>query len=281
MSICYINGEWRPTAECTLPVTDLAIQRGVGVFDSIKYYDRVALAVTAHINRIEEGARTVGINLGDGTIISDLKRAVREGGNRPDCPENGNCLAKLYITGGDVVNRGFFPNPRYFVILEEGPPIVPEEYKTGVALQPTTERRPYPLVKSINYLFGMMQQAGRDDVLECLYCPDGYVTEALRSSFFICMEGKIITAPLGKVLGGVTRDIIIELARENGFPIEERCPEVAELAVCDEAFITSSWKEVMPVVRVGETRIANGKPGPVAARLQKLFRENYRKWLDK
>ena len=164
--------------------------------------------------------------------------------------------------------------------MENAPEISPEEYKTGVALQPTTERRPYPLVKSINYLFGMIQGAGRDDILECLYCPDGYVTETLRSSFFICREGKIITAPLGQVLGGVTRNIVIELARENGFTVDERCPEVSELSVCDEAFLTSSGKEVLPVVRVGETQIASGKPGPATMHLQKLFRENFRKWLD-
>ena len=281
MSICYIDGEWRPTHKCTLPVTDLVIQRGVGVFDSIRYYERKAMALAAHMKRIEESARTAGIDIEDGTVISGLTRAVRDGGNHPDCPNNGDCLAKLYITGGDENKHGLFPRPRHFVILEEGPPILPDEYKTGVALHPTAEGRPYPLVKSINYLFGLMQGAGRDDVLECLYCPDGHVTETLRSSFFIYRDGKIITAPLGEVLGGVTRNIVIELARGNGFTVEERCPEVPELRDCDEAFITSSWKEVMPVVRVGETLISDGKPGPVAARLQKIFRENFRKWLDK
>jgi len=281
MSICYMNGEWKPTGECALPVTDLSIQRGVGVFDSVRYYGEKAFAITAHMNRLEEGARAVGIDVEDGTIIAGLTRAVREGGTHPDRPMKDICIAKLYITGGDVVKRGLFPNPRHFVILEEYALVSPEELNAGAALQPTTERRPYPLVKSINYMFGLMQGAGRDDILECLYCPDGYVTETLRSSFFICKDGKIITAPLGQVLGGVTRNIVIELARANGFSVEERCPEVSELSICDEAFVTSSGKEVLPVVRIGETRIANGKPGPVAAQLLKLFRENYSKWLDK
>jgi branched-chain amino acid aminotransferase len=281
MSICYINGEWRPVGECSLPVTDLVIQRGVGVFDSLRIYDRRAMAVSAHMTRLSDSARSAGINVADGSVIRGLTDAVREGVKRPDCPDGGNCLAKVYITGGDENAHGLFPRPRSFVILEGGPEISPDEYRTGVALQPTTERRPYPLVKSINYLFGLMQGAGRDDVLECLYCPDGRVTETLRSSFFICHDGKIITAPLGEVLGGVTRSIVLELAREDGFTVEERCPETRELATCDEAFLTSSWKEVMPVVRVGETRIANGKPGPVAAHLQKLFRENFGRWLDK
>lgn len=281
MSICYINGSFRPVEECYLPVTDLVIQRGVGVFDSLRIYDGKAMAITAHMKRLEDSARTAGISVESGEIIRDMTRVVREGSKRPDCPDGGNCLAKAYITGGDVNNHGLFPNPRYFVIFEGGPEISQDDYKNGVALQPTQEGRPYPIVKSINYLFGLMQGAGRDDILECLYCPDGYITETLRSSFFICRDGKIITAPIGKVLGGVTRNIVIELARENGFTVEERCLEVSELASADEAFLTSSWKEVTPVSRVGDTLIAKGKPGPVAAHLQKLFRTNFEKWLDK
>jgi branched-chain amino acid aminotransferase len=281
MTICYINGAFRPTKECGLPVTDLAIQRGVGVFDSLRIYGGKAMAITSHMKRLEASARTAGINVEGGELIRDMTRIVREGSLRPDCPDGGDCLAKTYITGGDDNDHGLFPNPRYFVIFEGGPQVPPEEYKTGVALQPTTEGRPYPIVKSINYLFGLMQGAGRGDVLECLYCPDGYITETLRSSFFICREGKIITAPIGKVLGGVTRNIVVELARENGFTVEERCPDLSELATADEAFLTSSWKEVMPVVRVGDTAIANGKPGPVAGHLQKLFKANFEKWLDK
>jgi branched-chain amino acid aminotransferase len=281
MSLCYFEGRFRPTDECRLPVTDLVIQRGVGVFDSVRIYSGRAFALSRHMERLEASARTAGIEIGGGDIIARLTGVLREGARRPDCPDSGDCVAKLYITGGDEIERGKFPHPRYFAIFESGPPISPEEYARGVALQPTAEGRPYPLVKSVNYLFGLMQNAGRDDVLECLYCPDGYITETLRSSFFLCRDGKLITAPLGKVLGGVTRSIVLELARENGVEVEERCPEMSELSSADEAFLTSSWKEIMPVVRVGDATIASGKPGPLAERLQKLFRASLDRWLDK
>jgi branched-chain amino acid aminotransferase len=281
MSICYINGEYIPTEKCALPITDLVIQRGVGVFDSLRIYDGKAFAITAHMERLENSARIAGINVKNGEIIRDIARRLREGPLRADCPDGGNCIAKAYITGGDSTAHGTFPNPRHFVIFESGPYVNPEEYRNGVALLPTGEGRPYPLVKSINYLVGLMQEAGRDDVLECLYCPGGKITETLKGSFFICRDGKIITAPIGSVLGGVTRNIILDLAREDGFKIEERCPDVSELKLADEAFLTSSWKEVLPVVRVGDVKIAGGKPGPVASHLQKLFRANLGKWLDK
>ena len=279
MSICYYEGEFYPTAECCLPVTDLSIQRGVGVFDSIRIYDRHAFALHEHLKRLEDSAKGSGIVV-DG-IIDKILEAIRAGAKRDDCPDEGNCIVKPYITGGDTNNHGAFPHPRYFVIFESGPPIREEDYMTGVALQPTAEERLYPTVKSTNYLSGLMQSAGMADVLECVYCPGGEITETLRSSFFICIDGKIVTAPVGRVLGGVTRGIVLELARENGFTIEERCPLVSELPLADEAFLTSTWKEIMPIVRVGDTLIGGGKPGPVAAHMRKLFRESMHRWLDK
>lgn len=279
MSICYYEGKFRPTSECGLPVTDLAIQRGVGVFDSIRIYEHKAFALSEHLERLAKSAEGARIQYGD--IVERMFEVIREGAARPDCPGNGECLAKPYITGGDVNQTGRFPNPRFFVIFEDGGSLSPEEYKTGVALQPTAEGRPYPLIKTTNYLVGLMQCTDMSDVLECLYCPDGEITETLRSSFFLCKDGKIITAPIGRVLGGVTRNIILQLARENGFNVEERCPLVSELDSADEAFVTSSWKEVMPVVRIGDKKIGGGKPGPVAIHLQKIFRSSMDRWLDK
>lgn len=278
MSICFLEGKFRPTSECNLPITDLSIQRGVGVFDSIRVYSRKPFALKEHLERLEKSASGAGIQYGD--IMEKLPGIIREGAAHPDCPENGECLAKPFITGGDVNENGRFPNPRFFVIFEGGGPLSPEEYKTGVSLHPTSEGRPYPLIKTTNYLVGLMQCVGMGNVLECLYCPGGEITETLRSSFFLCKDGKIITAPTGRVLGGVTRNIIIELAEENGFTVEQRCPLVSELGTADEAFVTSSWKEVMPVVAVGDKKIGSGKPGPVAMHLQKLFRSSMNRWMD-
>ena len=279
MSICYFEGEFRPTSECRLPVTDLAIQRGVGVFDSIRIYKHKAFALSAHLERLAKSAEGAGIQYGN--IVEKMFDIIREGAARPDCPMDGECLAKPYLTGGDINRTGQFPDPRFFIIFEDGGSLNPEEYKTGAVLQPTDEGRPYPLIKTTNYLVGLMQCVGMSDVLECLYCPNGEITETLRSSFFLCKDGKLITAPTGRALGGVTRNIILQLAGENGFKIEERCPLVSELDTAEEAFVTSSWKEVMPVVRIGDKKIGSGKPGPVATHLHKLFRSSMDRWLDK
>jgi branched-chain amino acid aminotransferase len=259
-------------------VTDLVIQRGVGVFDSIRIYNRRALALDHHLDRLRGSAICAGIRL-DG-IIDKIRDAVRTGVQRNDCPDGGDCLAKTYITGGDVNEHGRFPNPRYFVIFESGPAIIEDEYTSGVWLHPTSEGRPFPKIKSVNYLVGLMEAAERHDVMECLYCPGGKITETLRSSFFISKDGRLVTAPVGAVLGGITRNIVLELAGEAGLEVDERCPDISELDYADEAFLTSSWKEIMPVVKVGDISIGDGHPGPIAKKLLKMFRSSLDRWLD-
>ena len=157
-----------------------------------------------------------------------------------------------------------------------------EAAKKGIVLEPNHVARPFPLIKSTNYLFGLIPLSKAQKVnFETLYItPEGEITEAMSSNFFLCKEGKIITAPVGKVLKGVTRDIIITLARENGFTVEERCPLEKELAEADEAFITGTVKEILPVVRVGAQQIGGGRPGPVAQNLQHIFLKNQHRWMD-
>ena len=271
MSICFFEGAFRPTKECALPVTDLAITRGVGVFDTLRSFGGKPFALEEHMKRLEESALRAGIAVGD--VVDNIRQAIADGLKRSDCPNGGNCAVKSYITGGDTNDLGMFPNPRYFIVIDSANPPLDEEYRAGIALLPTAETRPYPTIKSINYLIGIMQCAGRPDVRECLYCPGGEITETLASSFFAHIGGTLFTAPLGTVLGGVTRGFVIDLARAYGFKVVELAPKLGDLADADEAFITGTLKDVLPVVRVGDTVIGSGKPGPVSARLLRLLRE--------
>ncbi len=279
MSICYFNGKFAPVSECAIPVTDMSIQRGVGAFESIRVYEGRPFAMMPHLERLAGSAAGAGIEAAD--IISKLPELIKEGLKREDTPKDG--LAKPYITGGDVNNKGHFPQPRFFIIFDEVHKPTIEEQRDGIALEPNRQNRPFPLIKSTNYLFGLIPLSkSTSGNFESLYItPEGEITEAMSSNFYICIDGKIVTAPVGKVLKGVTRDIILTLAKEANFKIEERCPLESELARADEAFITGSVKEVLPVVRVGEQKIGNGKPGPVAQHLQKLFISNMERWLDK
>ena len=281
MVICYYNGKFAPMPECTLPMTDLAIQRGVGTFETIRIYDGVPFAMAQHLERLAGSTEGAGIKAG--AIIAKLPEIIREGLARPEI-KGYDGVVKPYITGGDVNDKGTFPTPRFFVVFDENiHKPTNEERKNGIALEPNRVARPYPLIKSTNYLFGFipLSKASQTNFESLYITPEGEITEAMSSNFFLCKEGKLITAPVGRVLKGVTRDIVITLARENGFTVEERCPREEELAQADEAFITGTVKEVLPVVRVGSQKIGTGRPGPAVQRLQHIFLQNMPRWMDK
>lgn len=278
MSLCYSNGKFLPLNECSLPITDLSIQRGVGAFESIRIYDGHPFAMTRHLDRLTASAAEAGIEAAE--IIKQLPDIIREGIKRDEFPKDG--IVKPYITGGDINNKGTFPEPRFFVLFEDVHKPSDDDKKKGVALEPNRMDRAYPIIKSTNYMQGYIPLAKTDKAnFEALYItPNGEITESTSSSFFLCGGGKIVTAPVGRVLRGITREIILELAKESGYKVEERCPLESELATAEEAFVTGSVKEVLPVVRVGERIIGNGKPGPVAMHLQHLFTANRRRWIE-
>jgi branched-subunit amino acid aminotransferase/4-amino-4-deoxychorismate lyase len=277
MTLCYFNGKYRPASECSMPVTDLMLQRGVGVFESIRTYNKQVFAMGKHLERLQESAERCAIKADD--IFKVLPGLIKEGVAHKNAPE-GEVIAKPFITGGDLNDHGTFPNPRFFILFEKLHEVDPEAVANGITLQPNYAGRFHPLVKSINYLNALIPLRNEKSAFETLYCPNGEITESMASNFFLCTGGKIVTAPVGEVLRGVTRGIVLELARENGFKIEERCPKVSELEDAQEAFITGSVKEILPVVKIGNTVIGNGQPGPVVAHMRKLFFSNMKRWLD-
>jgi branched-chain amino acid aminotransferase len=93
-------------------------------------------------------------------------------------------------------------------------------------------------------------------------------------------KGKIVTAPLERVLDGTMRSMTIEVALEAGFEVEERCPRLDELAETQEFFITGSVKEILPVTRIGRQTIGKGTPGPVSAMLRHRYLQNLERWLE-
>ncbi|MDO5563219.1 MAG: aminotransferase class IV, partial [Synergistaceae bacterium] len=198
-----------------------------------------------------------------------------------ELPDGDDMIIKAYITGGEINDRGRYPKPDFFVIFDCAHKITPEELAHGVALRKNNLERPFPEVKSTNYLLAyipMMFAKSADD-FESLYIVNGEITESAASNFFMVLDGKLITAPVGRVLDGITRKVLLTLAEENGIPFEVRCPLECELANASEAFITGSVKEVLPIIRVGDQVIGDGKPGSMAKRMLDLYNANVHRWL--
>ncbi len=271
MSYCYYEKKLRLSSETALPISDLIIRRGIGVFESIRTYGGKPFALARHLERLQTSAENAGI-LHAGALQQKIAQAIGDVFANGALPFE-ETLINPYITGGDDNVEGTYPNPRFFVAFSALPAPEDDLDLTGIALEPTDVARPHPGVKSVNYLFGNIPRIGVRGVMETLYCPGGEITESATSNFFLVKDGALVTAPADRVLQGITRQIVFEIAREAGLPIEERVVRTYEIEEAEEAFITGSIKEIVSVVRIGGTRIRDGSPGPVTKKLRELFHQ--------
>ena len=274
--LAYFDGKFVKGEEAKLPVSDLIIQRGVGVFEALASINLKPLMLTPHMERFINSAKSLRmVNIPD---VDVMKSIVREG----IAKVGHDVRVRTFLTGGDEFDKvtGTFPNPRFFVLFEDAEFMTPEDFEKGKILEPIHSGRLDPSVKSTNYqtTFGLPEEA-----FDVLYCPDGEITEAGHSNFFLVLKNNtIVTAPLSRVLKGTTRTAILELARKEGYTVEERCPLWSELASpnATEAFVTGSIKMVVPIVKVGGTVIGSGKTGPVTRKLYELYRKHIEQWLE-
>ena len=274
MALCYINGTFMLLEEASLPVSDFIILRGVGVFESICTFRRRPLMLTPHLERLASSAG--GACMAMPMPLEDIREVILQGISRM----TEECLVRPFITGGDIFHQGCFPATRLFILFEKVQKPAPEIYSNGVWLVPVDRARHSPEVKSVDYMSSYKEYSKHGGAYEILYCPEGEITEAAHSTFFLYKGGTLITAPLSRVLKGTTRDIILQLAREKGMKVEERTPLLSELKGAEEAFITGSVKEVVPVVKIGGQIIGDGRPGPVTRMLHHTFLEEIIRWLE-
>ncbi|MBQ6775861.1 MAG: aminotransferase class IV family protein [Synergistaceae bacterium] len=276
MLLCYVDGKFVKPEEAVLPISDLIIQRGVGVFEALATINQKPLMLTPHLTRFINSAKSTGItNIPD---VEEMKRVIREG----IAKLGRDVRVRTFLTGGDAFNveKGCFENPRFFAIFDEAGYLTPEEFEKGWTLEPVSIGRNDPSVKNVDYRMTFKLPEGVTDVL---YCPGGEITECGHSNFFLVLkDGTVVTAPLSRVLKGTTRTAIIELAQKDGLKVEERCPLWSELASDNaaEAFITGSIKMVVPIVKVGGITLNGGKPGNVTRRLSELYKKHLEQWLE-
>lgn len=270
-----INGELVLKEEATLGVGDLAIQRGYGLFDFFMVKKGQPLFLTDYLDRVELSARTLNLELPFSR--EELKRQVFQVIRANGLAEAG---LKIVVTGG-YASDGYSPSTPNVLILELPPLTYPtDRYEAGVKLMLFEYHRTFPTAKTINYIVGInllpqMRAAGAEDVL---FHSGGHIYETTRANFFIVAhDGAIVTAGDG-ILKGVTRKHTIKAARQH-YKVEERPLAFDEVRTAKEAFITSSTKRVMPVVRLDGITIGDGKPGPVSRHLLQLLMEEEERYL--
>lgn len=268
MDIYYIDGEFIPSNEASISVNDLALLRGYGVFDFLRTYNNTPFFLDEHLNRLRRSADLIDISFP--WTNRDLRNIVQDTLDRNGYPESS---IKILVTGGDSLD-GLIPigKSRLLVMVSALKPLDPKEYELGVKLTTSRIPRLFPGAKSTNYIAGIraIAAARKAGAAESLYVgKKNQILECVTSNFF-GFKGKLLVTPESDILPGITRKVVLDLAAHH-FPFETREMDLDELEKLDEAFITSSTKEVLPVVRVDDVPIGNEKPGENTRRLMLLF----------
>jgi branched-chain amino acid aminotransferase len=261
MDTYYIDGEFVPADRAVIPVTDLAVLRGLGAFELLRTYGGHPFALEEHLERLQHSVQKMGLRLPWTT--AELRRIVLETLQRNLANGHSESNIRIIVTGGSssdfMTHQG---QPRLLVLVSEMPRQPATWYTDGVKITTMQNRRILPGAKSINYLSATIALKKARDLgaVESLYVDrDGLVFECTTSNIFI-FAGSTLVTPGRRILSGITRAFILDLAQRL-FTVDVRDLTLEELLRADEVFISGTNKGVVPVVQVDDVQIGNGRPG--------------------
>lgn len=267
-NIYYVDGKYVPADQAAIPVDDLAIVRGIGVFDLLRTYNGKPYFLKEHVARLYHSARE--INLEMPWSQAEICRVVLETLDRNDLDE---ANARIIVTGGsspDFMTPAGHPR---LIVLVTPLPKLPEWWQTrGVKVITIQAKRNFPGAKSIDYLPAAiaLRKAQSKDAIEAIYLDEqGHALEGTTSNVFMFMDDRLVT-PGSHILSGITRKVVLSIARDH-CPVEVRDVRRDELLAAQEVFITGTNKGLVPVVQIDESIIGNGRPGPMTRYLMNLL----------
>ena len=278
--LIYIDGDFLPKAEAKISVFDHGLLYGDGVFEGIRSYNGRVFKLDEHLERLYDSAKSIMLQIP--IPIETMKETVLETLRRNHLSE---AYIRLVITRG-VGDLGLDPDkcPKpSIIIIADKIALYPQKfYEEGLEIVTASVRKNYPeainpRIKSLNYLNNILakiegKQSGAVEVL--MLNADGYVAECSGDNIFWLKNEVLVTPPVHMgILEGVTRNSVIDLAREAGMRVEERVFTRHDLYIADECFLTGTAAEVIPVVKIDRRVIGNGQPGKVTEKLIAAFRQ--------
>jgi D-alanine transaminase len=278
MTIAYLNGEFMPLEEARISPMDRGFLFGDGIYEVIPSYDGKMVGFGPHIARMQEGLDAIEIKLDwDEEKFRDLCQSLMEKNG------NGNLGVYLHVTRGTDSKRhhaypeGIEPTVFGYAFDIPAPPI-PDRDKIHPYTCSTGDDMRWDRcnIKSISLLGNVMhyQQGhvqGDGEIL--LFNQDNELTECGACNAYIVKDGVVATPPLdNQILPGITRQLLLKvLAADGSIPVEERVITRDEVWNADEIWISSSSKEVVPVVKLDGKPVGDGQPGPVWEQAARLY----------
>ena len=271
----YLNGHYLPLEEAQVSVLDRGFLFGDGVYEVIPAYGGRLFRLEHHLERLERSLREIRIanphtEAEWGEIFQSLI----------DAAGGGDQSVYLQVTRGVAKRDHAFPENAVPTVFAMANPILPLDasvLEKGVKAVTRPDMRWMRCdIKAITLLANvLMRQEAKDEAaMEAILIRDGLATEGAASNLFVVRGGTVITPPKGpRLLPGITRDLVLELAEAGGIPWREADIPEQDLRTADEVWMTSSTKEVIPVTTLDEATLGNGKPGPVWQKMYALYQE--------
>ncbi len=277
--LVYIDGEFYSKSSAKVSVLDHGFLYGDGVFEGIRCYNGVVFKLREHVERLYRSAKAIRLEIPVGMreMMDIVMKTIKVNGFR-------DAYVRLVVTRG-VGDLGLdprrCPKPSIIVIAEQLEPILgAESLKRGVRLIISSTRRD-PVqatsheVKSLNYLNSIMAKleaiaAGADDAV--MLDTRGFVSEATAANIFIVKSRQLFTPPVtAGILPGITRATVMEIAQSLQIPVQEQDITPVELLTSDEAFLTGTGVEIVPIASISGVKIGDQVPGAITLRIVEEF----------
>jgi D-alanine transaminase len=267
MRTVYLNGKFLPVDQAHVSVLDRGFLFGDGIYEVIPVYNKIPFRLKQHLQRLRNSLQAIRLDASESDkdweniFVELIDRNLKSYGENQ----------AIYVQ----VTRGFAPERLHLFPTELQPTIFAqttalktlslEELNRGLeAITLPDPRWQNCHIKSIALLPNILlyQQAKEAGAHEAILIRDGYAVEAATSNLFIIQKGIITTPPLSNhLLGGITRDFILELAQTHNLPCQENPVRESELRAADEIWVTSSTKEIYPIIKLDKQMVGSGKPG--------------------
>lgn len=280
MAVVYLNGRYVQAERAKVSAFDRGFSYGDGLFETIRAYAGWVFALERHLGRLKKGADQIGIPFeGDAgawrQVMGELLRRNRL--------QTVDASLRLTVTRGPDMLGSLLPSdappsPTLLLVARPLDAGIAERQQVGIGTGTVHWGNPFnPLqIKSLDYLYNMLAtaQAKREGAQEALFIgTDDCVIEGATSNVFSASQGILTTPPESSgLLPGITREVVIELAKREGLTAHEAPVPLDALLSADEAFLTGSLKEITPLIAIDGSKIGSGSPGPITRHLQQQYR---------
>lgn len=277
--VVFVNGELVPRASAMVSVFDSSVQGGDAVWEGLRVYNGRIAALDGHLQRLQDSAKALLFEVVPSTdeVRDAIFKTLAANGMRDESH------IRLTLTRGEKITSGM--NPRLnqsgcclIVLAEWKPPVYSDD---GIRVITASTRRNTPQCLDskihhnnlLNNILASIEAnvAGVDSAI--MLDVDGFVSETNDTNLFIVNHGEVLTPTADSCLPGLTRQMILDICKEQGIPVAERRLSMTEVYTADEVFTSGTMGELTPILEADGRVIGEGKPGDMTKRLQSLHRE--------